>query len=260
MRHPVEQPIGHPRLVALEEPMRHIKIFVDDHLGRRAIFHRQLGSSRPHQRAQHRVEAVDLPIGGQHLGDHAVELVLFTHGSAHDGREQPHIDIMHPAILEPLAALGGTEAEADKFVDHRLSTGRTLLGLEQRLHAVTPLAARTADLKVALMLTGTMQGYTWAIEGGEALKVKQGQRVEVSMHNMSMMTHPMHLHGHHFQVVGINGRPVAGALRDTVLIPPMAQVTVAFDADNPGRWPLHCHHLYHMATGMMSFVTYDTFG
>ncbi len=134
------------------------------------------------------------------------------------------------------------------------------LGLEQRLHAVTPLAARTADLKVALMLTGTMQGYTWAIEGGEALKVKQGQRVEVSMHNMSMMTHPMHLHGHHFQVVGINGRPVAGALRDTVLIPPMAQVTVAFDADNPGRWPLHCHHLYHMATGMMSFVTYDTFG
>jgi FtsP/CotA-like multicopper oxidase with cupredoxin domain len=30
--------------------------------------------------------------------------------------------------------------------------------------------------------------------------------------------------------------------------------------DNPGRWPLHCHHLYHMATGMMTFVTYDTFG
>ena len=131
------------------------------------------------------------------------------------------------------------------------------LGLEQHLRAASPLAARSADLKVALMLTGNMQGYTWAIDGGDALKVKKGQRVEVSMHNMSMMTHPMHLHGHHFQVIAIDGHPVNGALRDTVLIPPMAQVTVAFDANNPGRWPLHCHHLYHMATGMMTFVDYS---
>lgn len=67
----------------------------------------------------------------------------------------------------------------------------------------------------------------------------------------------MHLHGHHFQVVDINGTKLSGALRDTVHIPPMASVTIAFDADNPGRWPLHCHHLYHMAAGMMSFVAYE---
>jgi FtsP/CotA-like multicopper oxidase with cupredoxin domain len=152
------------------------------------------------------------------------------------------------ATITKLAAIGDSKA---LVLD---------LGLEQRLRAITPLAARPSDLKVALMLTGNMQGYTWAIEGGDALKVKKGQRVEVSMHNMSMMTHPMHLHGHHFQVTAINGKPANGALRDTVLIPPMAQVTIAFDANNPGRWPLHCHNLYHMATGMMSFVTYDTFG
>ncbi|MDX3930254.1 MAG: multicopper oxidase domain-containing protein, partial [Shinella sp.] len=78
-----------------------------------------------------------------------------------------------------------------------------------------------------------------------------------SMHNMSMMAHPMHLHGHHFQVVEINGEKLTGAVRDTVVLPPMTQVTIEFDAKNQGRWPLHCHHLYHMATGMMSFVTYD---
>jgi FtsP/CotA-like multicopper oxidase with cupredoxin domain len=74
--------------------------------------------------------------------------------------------------------------------------------------------------------------------------------------NHSMMAHPMHLHGHHFQVVGINGRRLSGAMRDTVLVPPMGTVVVEFDADNPGRWLYHCHNLYHMAAGMMSEVVY----
>ncbi|ACL62903.1 multicopper oxidase family protein [Methylobacterium nodulans] len=131
------------------------------------------------------------------------------------------------------------------------------LALEQRLRPVQPLAVRQADRTFALMLTGTMSGYTWNIEGaGDGLGVKQGDRVEISMHNMSMMAHPMHLHGHHFQVVDINGARFSGAVRDTVLVPPMATVTVAFDADNAGHWPLHCHHLYHMAAGMMTSVAY----
>ena len=49
-----------------------------------------------------------------------------------------------------------------------------------------------------------------------------------------MMSHPMHLHGHQFQVTNINGVDIPGAVRDTVLIPPMSMVTIAFDADNPG--------------------------
>ncbi len=134
------------------------------------------------------------------------------------------------------------------------------LDLEQRLRSIEPLAERPADRRFALTLTGNMAGYSWGIDGGDALRVKQGERIEIAFRNMSMMAHPMHLHGHHFQVVGINGKPVGGAVRDTVLLPPMASVTLAFDANNPGRWPLHCHHLYHMATGMMTFVTYDGVG
>ncbi|MBY3225392.1 multicopper oxidase family protein [Rhizobium laguerreae] len=134
------------------------------------------------------------------------------------------------------------------------------LDLEQRLRPVAPIATRTVDRRFRLSLTGDMAAYSWSIDGADGLVVKRGERVEVAISNASMMAHPMHLHGHHFQVIGINGTPVAGAVRDTVLLPPMTNVVLAFDADNPGRWPLHCHHLYHMATGMMAYVTYDGIG
>ncbi|NEJ23171.1 multicopper oxidase domain-containing protein [Rhizobium leguminosarum] len=134
------------------------------------------------------------------------------------------------------------------------------LDLEQRLRPVAPIAARAADRRFGLSLRGDMAAYSWGIDGADGLVVKRGERIEVAINNMSMMAHPMHLHGHHFQVVGVNGAPVAGAVRDTVLVPPMASVVLAFDVDNPGRWPLHCHHLYHMATGMMAYVTYDGIG
>jgi FtsP/CotA-like multicopper oxidase with cupredoxin domain len=134
------------------------------------------------------------------------------------------------------------------------------LDLEQRLRPVNSLAARPADRRFELSLRGDMAAYTWGIDGADGLVVKRGQRIEVAISNMSMMAHPIHLHGHHFQVIGVNGTPVVGAVRDTVLLPPMARVVLAFNADNPGRWPLHCHHLYHMATGMMAYVTYDGIG
>jgi FtsP/CotA-like multicopper oxidase with cupredoxin domain len=141
--------------------------------------------------------------------------------------------------------------------------GAVDLSLEQRLVAATPLPARPADVTHRMVLSGTMQPYAWFIDGRgwanhRAFAVTRGQRVVVEMTNHSMMAHPMHLHGHHFQVIGLNGRPLNGALRDTVLVPPhMGSVTIAFDADNPGRWLFHCHNLLHMATGMMTEFTYD---
>jgi FtsP/CotA-like multicopper oxidase with cupredoxin domain len=75
-------------------------------------------------------------------------------------------------------------------------------------------------------------------------------------HNMTMMSHPMHLHGHYFKVVAVNGQRFDGAIRDTVLVPPMAAVTIRFDADNPGTWAFHCHHIYHMNAGMMGTLNY----
>src|SRR5260370_8075394 len=86
------------------------------------------------------------------------------------------------------------------------------------------------------------------------LMVAAGQRVAIEMVNHSMMAHPMHLHGHAFQVVALNGAALAGAVRDTVLVPPMGSVTIAFDADNPGRWAFHCHNLYPLITRVITQV------
>ncbi|WP_331375855.1 multicopper oxidase family protein [Sinorhizobium chiapasense] len=152
-------------------------------------------------------------------------------------------------------------AAVSKLASQGEDTGPVVgLEFERSLAAIMPLPNRPADRRFALTLTGDMAGYDWQI-AGDALSVRQGDRVEVVMQNVSMMAHPMHLHGHHFQVVGINGLPLrGGAVRDTVVVPPMTSVAIAFDANNSGRWPLHCHHLYHMASGMMSFLSYRKAG
>jgi FtsP/CotA-like multicopper oxidase with cupredoxin domain len=136
------------------------------------------------------------------------------------------------------------------------------LSLERRLEAVTPLAPRASDVKHRVILAGAMAPYAWSLNGEywpnvTPLMIATGQRVAIEMLNHTMMPHPMHLHGHAFQVIAINGALLAGAVRDTVLVPPMGSVTIAFDADNPGRWAFHCHNLYHMITGMMTEFRYE---
>jgi FtsP/CotA-like multicopper oxidase with cupredoxin domain len=135
------------------------------------------------------------------------------------------------------------------------------LSLERRLEAVTPLAPRAPDVTHRVILAGAMAPYAWSLNGEywpnvTPLMIATGHRVAIEMLNQTMMPRPMHLHGHAFHVVAINGAPFVGAVRDTVLVPPMSNVTIAFDADNPGRWAFHCHNLYHMMTGMMTEVRY----
>ena len=131
------------------------------------------------------------------------------------------------------------------------------LAFEAGLSALDPLAERQAR-ESTIGLVGNMMTYQWGLQGADNLVATRGERLEFTLSNRSMMAHPMHLHGHHFQVVAINGNRFPGAKRDTVLVPPMQEVTIALDADNPGRWAFHCHHLYHMVSGMMTFLAYDT--
>lgn len=163
-------------------------------------------------------------------------------------------------LATPGASVGkiASQADADAVV------GPVDLGLEKRLRAVTPMDAKPVDVSFTVALTGGMAPYVWSIDDAvfgrhRPLTVSKGRRVAITMVNRSAMAHPMHLHGHHFQVTALNGEPLAGAVRDTVLVPADGSVAIAFDADNPGRWPLHCHNLLHMATGMMTEVVYDDF-
>jgi len=135
------------------------------------------------------------------------------------------------------------------------------LALEMKMKARRELPPEPVTRTEMLMLTGGGSDYVWGLNGKASLHdtlfgVRLGERIAVMMHNMTQMSHPMHLHGHHFQVVAINGHRIAGAVRDTVLVPPNEAVTIAFDADNPGNWAFHCHHVYHMNAGLMGSVAY----
>lgn len=127
--------------------------------------------------------------------------------------------------------------------------------------AAEPLPDRSADRALTVELTGSMMSYQWGVAANasprDRIPVKEGERVELTLVNKTEMSHPMHLHGHHFQIVAVNGERVKGAVRDTELVPASGTVTIAFDAGNPGAWLLHCHNLYHMLSGMMTQVRYQ---
>lgn len=142
------------------------------------------------------------------------------------------------------------------------TAGALNMDQELQLKPLHPIAAKPVTRKLTLNLQGDMKQYVWKINGQEwpeitPLEVKQGERVEILFNNENNMSHPMHLHGHVFEVTEINGKPLQGAIRDTVLIPPNGSVKVQFDADNPGNWMLHCHVLYHAEGGMMTLLNYE---
>lgn len=156
-----------------------------------------------------------------------------------------------------LATPGAEVRRIDALADTDAPAFDTDLAQEAQLVALHPLAERPVDRSQMIMLGGSMQPYVWTINGAvwgqhQPIAARSGERVSLTFHNMSMMGHPMHLHGHVFQVVGLNGRRIAGALRDTVYVPPMAMVEIALDVGEAAPWLLHCHHMAHMATGMMT--------
>jgi len=114
------------------------------------------------------------------------------------------------------------------------------LDLERQLRAAEPLKPRKADRMHTLNLTGDMARYIWSINNipwnkdVPPLPIAKDERVELVMVNQTRMPHPMHLHGHEFQVLEIDGKRFSGAMRDTVLVTPGRRVVVAFDANNPG--------------------------
>lgn len=135
---------------------------------------------------------------------------------------------------------------------------------ESKLQALYPLPSKKIDKQLTVELGGDMSTYTWTINGqswpeSTPLVVEKGQRIEMIFKNTTSMSHPMHLHGHVFQIKAINDTPFEGALRDTVLVAPNATLTIQFDANNPGVWPLHCHLLYHLEAGMFTVVRYKDF-
>lgn len=163
------------------------------------------------------------------------------------------------ATARAVLITGAGSAPAPDYTPAELQ-GRvaTVSGLAAAGEAVLP--SSPADVELSADLGGSMMNYNWTINGvpfaqTRPLQVRQGQRVALTFKNSTMMWHPMHLHGHTFEVVGADGRP--GARKDTVIVLPMQQLRVRFVADNPGVWMMHCHNTYHQEAGMMTSLDYQ---
>ncbi len=129
-----------------------------------------------------------------------------------------------------------------------------------RLRAVEGVrfAPRELDRTHVVTLGMDMGSYRWTINGEvfgqhEPLPIRGGERTRLRFENRTMMFHPMHLHGHTFQVNNGSG---TGPRKDTSIVLPMQALEVDVEADNPGQWLLHCHNLYHGEAGMMTVLSY----
>ncbi|WP_170170803.1 copper resistance system multicopper oxidase [Sphingomonas paucimobilis] len=138
-------------------------------------------------------------------------------------------------------------------VGHRVLTYRDLVSLAPNPDRRTPSRALT------IHLTGNMERYMWAFDGVKLNAVtapipfRLNERVRVTLVNDTMMAHPIHLHGHFFELV--TGHGDHAPRKHTVNVAPGGKVSFDLTADAEGDWAFHCHLLYHMHAGMMQVVT-----
>ncbi len=133
------------------------------------------------------------------------------------------------------------------------------------LKAMRPNPVRPPDRSLEIHLTGNMERYMWSFDGKKLNAVTDNpirfgydERVRVTLVNDTMMAHPIHLHGHFFELV--NGAdPAHQPKKHTLIVQPGGKATFDLTADEPGDWAFHCHLLYHMHAGMMQVVTVRPF-
>ncbi len=174
------------------------------------------------------------------LGDGAFPLVALA-----EGKSASAFGLVRTgAGAAPAAAVRPPE------LDRRIVGYRQLPPLE-----AVRLTNREPDRTTTLRLTGGMMNYDWGFNGrthdpGHFEPVRFGERVRLNFVNTTMMWHPIHLHGHTFAIVD------TGLRKDTAIVLPGQTLPVVFNADNPGRWMLHCHNAYHAEAGMMTQLGY----
>lgn len=138
-------------------------------------------------------------------------------------------------------------------MDHRVLTYRDLIALDRNPDVRAP------SRQLEMHLTGNMERYMWSFDGvklsepAEPIPFRLNERVRVTLINDTMMPHPIHLHGHFFELV--TGHGAHGPRKHTINVPPGGKMTFDVTADAAGDWAFHCHNLYHMTAGMMRVVS-----
>lgn len=172
---------------------------------------------------------------------------------------------MDMSMLNPANAPGvkmgpGVQSIAPMPMDRTGEPGQGLASVGHRvlvykdLIALTPNAdKRTPTRALDIHLTGNMERFMWGFDGVKFSEATQpysfekNERVRVTLINDTMMTHPIHLHGHFFELT--HGPEGFAPRKHTVMVLPGGKVSWDFTAE-PGDWAFHCHMLYHMHAGM----------
>jgi FtsP/CotA-like multicopper oxidase with cupredoxin domain len=172
-----------------------------------------------------------------------------AHGGSGDGPRNPGSTGPAPAAADRT----GDRPTGLEHEPHRVLTYRQLKSLK------TDPEPRRPDRRLDIHLTGNMERYMWSFDGvrmserPDPLVFRQDERVRVRLINDTMMPHPIHLHGHFFEVV--TGQPGWHPRKHTVNVLPGGIVTFDLTADAPGDWAFHCHMMMHMHAGMFRIVS-----
>jgi CopA family copper-resistance protein len=185
----------------------------------------------------------------------------------HSSMDMSAMNMRDPENAPPDMAVGVGVQTISPMPQNRM--GERLIGLENVDHRVlvyTDLIAlapnrdrRAPSRAMEIHLTGNMERFMWGFDGRrfselvEPIRFERNERVRVTLVNDTMMSHPIHLHGHFFELV--NGHDGHQPLKHTVNVAPGGKVTFDLTADNPGDWAFHCHLLLHMHAGMFNVVT-----
>jgi CopA family copper-resistance protein len=147
----------------------------------------------------------------------------------------------------------GEPGQGLENVGHKVLTYHDLVALDRNPDVRAP------DRSLDIHLTGNMERFMWSFDGmkmsdhHEPIPFLEGERVRINLINDSMMSHPIHLHGHFFELV--TGKGDHAPRKHTVLVQPGGTASFDFTADALGDWAFHCHMLYHMHAGMMRVVS-----
>jgi CopA family copper-resistance protein len=176
--------------------------------------------------------------------------------SMRDGQNAPQVK-MGPGVqtISPIPVdRNGEPGQGLESVGHRVLVYQDLIALQPNPDTRAP--SRAMDIH----LTGNMERFMWGFDGEKfsdkttkPYPFRKNERVRVTLINDTMMTHPIHLHGHFFDLV--HGPAGFMPRKHTVNVLPGGKVTFDLTTDAPGDWAFHCHMLYHMHAGMFRVVT-----
>ena len=164
-------------------------------------------------------------------------------------KRDPSVQSISPMPINRM----GEPGQGLEDVGHKVLTYHDLKSLDRNPDVRAP--ERSLDIH----LTGNMERFMWSFDGvkmsdhHEPIPFLEGERVRVNLINDSMMVHPIHLHGHFFELV--TGKGDHSPRKHTVIVQPGGIATFDFTADALGDWAFHCHLLYHMHAGMMRVVS-----